>query len=299
MKPRDPAGRGQHARWPSTSRSAGSVCGRGGLRRDRPSWLFTDNETNTERLYGVPNDAPYVKDAFHDTSLRAETAAVNPRTLGTKAAAHYRLEFLPGRRSRFGCGSSPRTEAPREVFGDGVRRIVADRMRGGRRILRADHARRAGTAGATGRSASVRRLALDASSSTITSSRTGSRATPTMPPPPESRKSGRNADWPHLFSRDVLSMPDKWEYPWFAAWDLAFHMIPFARVDPEFAKQQLMLLLREWYMHPNGQMPAYEFDFGDVNPPVHAWACWRVYKMTAARGAAATGGFFPAPSRSC
>ena len=105
-----------------------------------------------------------------------------------------------------------------------------------------------------------------------------------MPPPPESRKSGRNADWPHLFSRDVLSVPDKWEYPWFAAWDLAFHMIPFARVDPSFAKQQLTLLLREWYMHPNGQMPAYEFDFGDVNPPVHAWACWQVYKMTAARG---------------
>ncbi|HET9481593.1 MAG TPA: glucosidase, partial [Candidatus Polarisedimenticolia bacterium] len=105
-----------------------------------------------------------------------------------------------------------------------------------------------------------------------------------QPPPPESRKSGRNSDWTHLFNRDVISMPDKWEYPWFAAWDLAFHMLPFAKVDPEFSKQQLELFLREWYMHPNGQIPAYEFAFGDVNPPVHAWAAWRVYKMTGRRG---------------
>ena len=107
---------------------------------------------------------------------------------------------------------------------------------------------------------------------------------PQQPPPPASRAAGRNADWPHLYNRDVISMPDKWEYPWYAAWDLAFHMIPFARIDPDFAKQQLVLFLREWYMHPNGQLPAYEFNFGDVNPPVHAWSCWRVYKMTACRG---------------
>jgi hypothetical protein len=107
---------------------------------------------------------------------------------------------------------------------------------------------------------------------------------PTYPPPPHERWNGRNADWLHLYNRDVVSMPDKWEYPWYAAWDLAFHMIPLAEVDPEFAKEQLVLLLREWYMHPNGQMAAYEFNFGDVNPPVHAWACWRVYKMTGPRG---------------
>ena len=101
----------------------------------------------------------------------------------------------------------------------------------------------------------------------------------------------------HLYNRDVISMPDKWEYPWYAAWDLAFHMMPFARIDPEFAKQQLVLFLREWYMHPNGQMPAYEFNFGDVNPPVHAWACWRVYKMTRPRAASATASFFPAAFR--
>jgi hypothetical protein len=105
-----------------------------------------------------------------------------------------------------------------------------------------------------------------------------------QPPPDSQRKQGRNREWLHLFNRDILSMPDKWEYPWFAAWDLAFHMIPMARVDPDFAKQQLLLFLREWYMHPNGQLPAYEFAFGDVNPPVHAWAAWRVYKMTGARG---------------
>ena len=107
---------------------------------------------------------------------------------------------------------------------------------------------------------------------------------PEQLPPPDSRKHGRNHDWPHLFNRDVIAMPDKWEYPWYAAWDLAFHMIPMAMVDPEFAKSQLELFLREWYMHPNGQIPAYEFAFSDVNPPVHAWACWRVYKMTGPRG---------------
>ena len=107
---------------------------------------------------------------------------------------------------------------------------------------------------------------------------------PAQPPPPAGREYGRNHDWKHLYNRDVISMPDNWEYPWYAAWDLAFHMIPFARLDPHFAKEQLMLLLREWYMHPNGQIPAYEFAFGDVNPPVHAWACWRVYKMTGPRG---------------
>src|SRR2546422_5575670 len=96
-----------------------------------------------------------------------------------------------------------------------------------------------------------------------------------MPKPPASRWSGRNNEWQQLYNRDIISMPDKWEYPWYAAWDLAFHMIPFARIDPQFAKEQLVLFLREWYMHPNGQLPAYEFAFDDVNPPVHAWAAWR------------------------
>ena len=108
---------------------------------------------------------------------------------------------------------------------------------------------------------------------------------PKQPPPPPSRRQGRNHDWVHLFNRDVISMPDKWEYPWYAAWDSAFHMIPMAEIDPCFAKEQLVLFLREWYTHPNGQLPAYEFALDDVDPPVHAWACWRVYKMTGRRGA--------------
>jgi hypothetical protein len=108
---------------------------------------------------------------------------------------------------------------------------------------------------------------------------------PNEPLPPPERRNGRNSDWTHLYNRDVISMPDKWEYPWYAAWDLAFHMMPLARIDCEFAKQQLVLFLREWYMHPNGQLPAYEFNFSDVNPPVHAWACWRLYKMTGVKGA--------------
>src|SRR5262249_4870830 len=107
---------------------------------------------------------------------------------------------------------------------------------------------------------------------------------PAQPTPPPSHKQGRNSDWTHLYNRDVISMPDKWEYPWYAAWDHAFHMLPFARLDPQFAKEQLILFLREWYMHPNGQIPAYEWSFSDVNPPVGAWAAWRVYKMTGPRG---------------
>jgi hypothetical protein len=105
------------------------------------------------------------------------------------------------------------------------------------------------------------------------------RGDPAGPPPPPERVSGRNREWTHLYNEDVISMPDKWEYPWYAAWDLAFHMIPLALVDPDFAKAQILLFLREWYMHPNGQLPAYEWAFGDVNPPVHAWAAWRVYKI--------------------
>ncbi len=106
---------------------------------------------------------------------------------------------------------------------------------------------------------------------------------PATPPPPAQREQGRNHQWRHLFTDDVLSMPDKWEYPWFAAWDHAFHMVPFALIDAEFAKRQLSVLLREWYLHPNGQIPAYEWKFEDVNPPVHAWACWRVFKIDAKR----------------
>ena len=246
-------------------------------------WLFTDNETNTERLYGVPNERPYAKDAFHEYVVDARPSATNTGNFGTKAAAHYQLKIPREATVKVRLRLFSETEPAEQVFGIGFRNTLDDRIEEAEqfysRIIPAELGPQ------------ERLVARQAYGGLLWTKQfyhyvveDWLRGDPEMPTPPESRKSGRNADWPHLFSRDVLSVPDKWEYPWFAAWDLAFHMIPFARVDPSFAKQQLTLLLREWYMHPNGQMPAYEFDFGDVNPPVHAWACWQVYKTTAARG---------------
>jgi hypothetical protein len=246
-------------------------------------WLFTDNVTNAERLYGVPNEQPNVKDAFHQFLVHGQTAAVNPRGVGTKVAAHYRLEIPAGAEVQVRLRLFAEAETPQDVFGDGFRRILAER------IAEADEFYAQVIPGELG--PQERLVARQAYAGLLWTKQfyhyvveDWLRGDPNLPPPPESRQRGRNADWPHLFNRDVLSVPDKWEYPWYAAWDLAFHMIPMARLDPAFAKQQLTLLLREWYMHPNGQIPAYEFDLGDVNPPVHAWACWRVYKLTAPRG---------------
>ncbi|MGO8688787.1 MAG: MGH1-like glycoside hydrolase domain-containing protein [Thermoguttaceae bacterium] len=246
-------------------------------------WLFTDNLTNTERLYGAANASPYVKDAFDRYVVEGEAAAVNPRHFGTKAAAHYRLEIAAGAEVQVRLRLWAETEAPAEPFGDGFQQVLAARRQESDEFYAQVIPAELGP--------EERLVARQAYAGLLWSKQffhyvvedwlTGD---PNLPPPPESRKGGRNADWRHLFNRDVLSVPDKWEYPWYAAWDLAFHMIPFARLDPAFAKEQLTLLLREWYMHPNGQIPAYEFDFGGVNPPVHAWACWRVYKMTGPRG---------------
>ena len=246
-------------------------------------WLFTDNVTNLERLYGVPNEGRYVKDAFHQYLVQGRAAAINPRGFGTKAAAHYRLEIPAGEEIQVRLRLFAETETPREVFGDGFRRTLAERA------AEADQFYAQIIPGELG--PEERLIARQAYAGLLWTKQfyhyvveDWLKGDPNLPPPPESRHAGRNSDWPHLFNRDVLSVPDKWEYPWYAAWDLAFHMIPMARLDPAFAKQQLTLLLREWYLHPNGQMPAYEFDLGDVNPPVHAWACWRVYKLTAPRG---------------
>ena len=232
----------------------------------------------------MPNQGPYVKDAFHRYVVDGETAAVNPRS----------LRHQGGRALPLGDPCQGRSQGPPAA------------------VCRSGIARRRFSAKASAASWPSGRQESDEFYAQIIPAELGPQerliarqayagllwtkqfyhyvvedwltGDPNFPPPPESRKTGRNADWHHLFNRDVLSVPDKWEYPWFAAWDLAFHMIPFARLDPVFAKDQLTLLLREWYMHPNGQIPAYEFDLGDVNPPVHAWACWRVYKMTAPRG---------------
>jgi hypothetical protein len=247
-----------------------------------PALLFTENETNFQRLYGVPNASPYVKDAFHAAVIEGRADAVNPQREGTKCAAHYHLRIPAGGRAVVRLHLFEPAEAPARPFGAEFDAVFE------RRIAEADHFH----AGLTENDSDDEQLVLrQAYAGLLWSKQFYGYAVdhwlegdPAQPPPPPDRKRGRNRDWRHLYNRDVLSMPDKWEYPWYAAWDLAFHAVPFARLDPAFAKEQLVLLLREWYMHPNGQMPAYEFAFGDVNPPVHAWAAWRVYKMTAPRG---------------
>jgi hypothetical protein len=248
-----------------------------------PPWLFTENETNAERLFGSPDPAPYVKDAFHDYVVAGRAGAVNPQGVGTKAAAHYVLDLAAGAEVVVRLRLFPDAQPPAQPFGAGFGRTFGQRQREADRFYAAripaclpDEERRVARQAYAGLLWTkqfynyVVRVWLDGD--------------PDQPPPPPERKAGRNADWGHLYNRDVISMPDKWEYPWYAAWDHAFHMLPFARLDPEFAKAQLILFQREWYMHPNGQVPAYEWALGDVNPPVHAWAAWRVYKMTGPRG---------------
>jgi hypothetical protein len=250
-----------------------------------PEFLFTENETNAERLYQITNGAHKVKDAFHDALIHGRCDAVEPGQFGTKLGVHYKIA-VPANGSR--------VVRLRLVDDQETANFSFDREFEGafqRRIREADefYARLQAhdDAGPDDQCQVVRQAYAGLLWSkqfyhyVIKDWIAGD---PDQPPPPKSRTHGRNHDWPHLFNRDIISMPDKWEYPWYAAWDLAFHMIPMAKVDPEFAKSQLELFLREWYMHPNGQIPAYEFAFSDVNPPVHAWACWRVYKMTGPRG---------------
>jgi hypothetical protein len=238
-----------------------------------PELLFTENETNTERLYGMPNESPYVKDGINATIVHGDAAAVNPQHTGTKAAARYRLEIGPGETTvvRLRLADGDRTfDDFEQVFSDRIRE--ADEFYAG--LAPADA------------SEDARRVQRQAFAGLLWSKqffhydvKTWLKGDPGVPSPPAERLWGRNSEWAHLYNADVISMPDKWEYPWYAAWDLAFHCIPLALVDPDFAKEQLVLMLREWYMHPNGQIPAYEWALGDVNPPVHAWACWRVYKI--------------------
>jgi len=249
----------------------------------RPGFLFAENETNAAKLFGSPNGARYVKDAFHEYVVQGRTDAVNPEKTGTKACALYRLTVPAGAGMTLRYRLSAEDEAPKESFGDGFERVFADRIR------EADDYYSALLPGHL--SGEERRIARQGYAGLLWSKqfyhfsvKEWLEGDPALPAPPASRRRGRNRDWTHLYNRDVISMPDKWEYPWYAAWDLAFHMIPFAKVDPFFAKEQLLLFLREWYMHPNGQIPAYEFAFSDVNPAVHAWAAWRVYKITGPRG---------------
>ena len=242
-----------------------------------PELLFTENETNSHRLYGHENGHPFVKDAFHEYVVHGRKDAVNPAKAGTKAAAHYTLQVPAGGSAVVRLRLTDREPAG-TPFGDGFDRIFADRIREADEFYATVIPDRL-----CGDSRDIMRQAL---AGMLWSKqwyhydvRRWLEGDPTQPPPPAERKHGRNHEWTHLYNDDVVSMPDKWEYPWYAAWDLAFHTISLALVDPDFAKDQLILFLREWYMHPNGQIPAYEWAFGDVNPCVHAWAAWRVYKI--------------------
>jgi Mannosylglycerate hydrolase MGH1-like glycoside hydrolase domain len=270
----------------------------------QPEMLFTENETNNARLFNSRNRTPYVKDAFHEYVIRGNKDSVNPAKSGTKMAAYYTMEIGAGQcstiklrltdieplsgmdpeSSMVGIITSPgHADRPEDVpgtndFGKGFDALFSARIKDAdefyssripdelsqdaRNVMRQSYA---------GMLWSKQFYHYDI--------QTWLEGDPAGPTPPSERKKGRNREWTQLYNDDIISMPDKWEYPWYAAWDLAFHCITLALVDPDFAKEQLILLLREWYMHPNGQLPAYEWAFSDVNPPVHAWAAWRVYKI--------------------
>lgn len=236
-------------------------------------WLFTENETNVEKLYGQPNASPYVKDAFHRYLIDGQTQAVNHNHVGTKATPHFHRILAPQEKwtvrlrlssqsqtnpfTNFDALFLQRQNEANQFYAKiqnpqlnedekNVQRQAFANLLWGKQLYYYDI---------------EQWIEGDVKSSPI------------------QRKLSRNKDWIHLINFDIISMPDKWEYPWYASWDLCFHSISFALIDPDFAKRQLILMTREWYMHPNGQLPAYEWNFGDVNPPVMAWAAWRVYKI--------------------
>ncbi len=242
-----------------------------------PALLFTENDTNRWRLFGVPNQNLFVKDGINDYVVHSHHDAVNPAQTGTKAAAYYRLTLGAGESSTVHLRL--RDVPPRsEPFGRAFDELMAQRLREANEFYAtvmpprlSDDAKMVMRQAFAGLLWSKQFYHFDV--------KRWLEGDPTGPLLPPERRQARNHDWHHLYNEDIVSMPDKWEYPWYAAWDLAFHCIALALVDPDFAKSQLLLFLREWYMHPNGQIPAYEWAFSDVNPPVHAWAAWRVYKI--------------------
>ncbi|MBL9189639.1 MAG: hypothetical protein JNK23_19315 [Opitutaceae bacterium] len=251
-----------------------------------PALLFCDNDTNLRR-HGGAKDAPgFFKDGINDAVVHGRRDAVNPAQTGTKVAVHHRLAVPPGgsasvrvRLRVAASASEPKSPAPKlaPAFADfdavfAARQTEADEFYAHlQRDLHDPDARLVQRQAFAGMIWSKQYYYYDVPEWLA--------GDPAQPPPPRERRHGRNSDWLHLNNGDIISMPDTWEYPWYAAWDLAFHCLPLALVDSHFAKQQLVLLTREWYMHPNGQLPAYEWNFGDVNPPVHAWATWRVFQM--------------------
>jgi hypothetical protein len=259
-----------------------------------PNLLFTDNDTNLQALYGVDNKTEYTKDGFHRHIVDGEKDAVNPAKKGTKVAAWYAFEegdgIPPG-----GCAVvrfKLSTKVEKRTFTDergavqtdeGIDEEIFDDMFELRRYEADEFYWRISPLPMT---EDLRNIQRQAFSGMLWTKQfyhmiweQWANGDPNQPPPPPERKNIRNDKWRHMYLDDILSMPDCWEYPFFAAWDTAFHCIPLAMVDPEFAKKQLDVLTREWYMHPNGQIPAYEWNYGDVNPPVHAWATFRIFKI--------------------
>ena len=238
-----------------------------------PDLFFCDNETNTERLWGTPGRSRFPKDGINDHVV-AGLETVNPARSGTKAALRYHLSVAAGATATIQLRLSNTAAA----IGSDLPEILLERA--------AEADEFYAELIPEGTSADEAMVARQALAGMLWSKQfyhydvaRWLDGDPAGPPPPAARLTGRNAEWRHLDNRDVISMPDKWEYPWYAAWDLAFHCVALAHVDPEFAKHQLILLCREWYMHPNGQLPAYEWKFSDVNPPVHAWAALRVFEI--------------------
>jgi hypothetical protein len=249
---------------------------------EAPTWLFTENETNPRRHPSALTSGKYFKDAFHEYVLQGDEDVLNPQMFGTKCAAHYISIVHSDRPLVLRCRLTSRGKNTVTGIGPEFDSIIE------RRIEEADAFYN--TVISQSLSAEEKSVARQAYAGLVWTKQfyyyvidAWLEGDPDGRPLPVERRAGRNSDWQHLFNRDVISMPDKWEYPWYAAWDLAFHMIPMAKIDVEFAKNQLVLFLREWYMHPNGQIPAYEWALSDVNPPVHAWACWQVYKQSGDR----------------
>jgi hypothetical protein len=261
---------------PNSIAAEHKVLGRNTLYCDgKPELIFADNETNHRRLFGSENMQGYFKDGINDYLVKGDRQAINPAQTGTKAAAVYHLTIDSGKsetvRLRLTATANDNPFA-------GFNKLFDCRIKEAEEFytdLQADNS-----------NADAKTIQRQAFAGMLWSKQfyyidipQWLKGDPGQPEPPKERLNGRNSEWTHLNNADIISMPDKWEYPWYASWDLAFHCLPLAVVDPKFAKDQLKLLTREWYMHPNGQFPAYEWNFSDVNPPVHAWATWRVYKI--------------------
>ena len=243
-----------------------------------PQLLFTENESNLRRLFNAPNPGFYQKDGINDYVVKAQRYRINAEQTGTKASAYYDLEIAPGESAVVKLVFTENINSMQDHFGKAFDEVFHERILDADEFYRdiipqsmSPEGRNIMRQGFAGMLWSKQFYNYDV--------RTWLAGDPAQPPPPKERLQGRNHDWSHFYSDDIISMPDKWEYPWFAAWDLAFHCVPLALMDWNFAKDQLTLLCREWYMHPNGQLPAYEWNFSDVNPPVHAWAAHRVYQI--------------------